>query len=868
MISQDNHVAPMQVPDSKATSIVSTAKPNPAQISRSTIFSISSDFKTDIADPQSTQSKQTNGTNSEYRPSALSPPNTKGSRGQTSPQQPYTGGSVVCFLNDNVVTANPDMNSFRKFRMSRRIFILTVMTIGFFTTMVYSLLFSCCNAMNVDRSALPTRWEPGVGAILDTSDSYSVPDISLPDSDRSSSTLQSNNNEDEISVSQSLGIGSSEVFVVSRRFAGQASVLNREYYRKKFGSRTILLAPSSDSFLLPESSLSQSPESPRPIIFDISSQRSQEQIDGQRETTQHKRAVLGHVHHRQHDDLREEQKRTFHMTQQYQTQKEIKSKKKLNLQLTDSSNSHYSKKSTIFHLWQRNKKDVEMYKTDFITDSLQDMQYDESNGTNNNVFRSTNDGVKNVVTNEEDYLAEAPIQIFTPGTENTLKNIQKEKNDKNNFIDLKKILSKNKSKQRVNSYEKPQTNFEIIEHVLSQGEHTSTKTYVSLNQRKEKIKKRKQLSVHPEAGNVKPDISSHEDFSLHYVTGIRDIGTINDIGTSRRANSQINIDTVDSNVPVSDGSFGREVNDENRVINSDDPKDYYYFSDHLKMSGKSVAKSEMPTKEQSMTIEDRILSEKILLVDSKLKNNDTYFEYRDDEDGDDVEYFEEDLNDREKDVEHVSDIHKDSDHIVPTYITQKTRMPLPPSFSSSFSRSSSLSSPMNQVGADFRRERQNSLSSSTPVVADGPSSSSSVEYRVKTSAKQPLILQSHPQPQREIQTILQNLSASLSSSSSSVSIASVLASAPVTADKSHVGASFGGAGHNRYVLHHGRNSPLGVRVQQFATKKLPQAIIIGVKKGGTRAVLEFLRLHPNVRAPGPEPHFFDRHYQKGFDWYR
>jgi len=52
------------------------------------------------------------------------------------------------------------------------------------------------------------------------------------------------------------------------------------------------------------------------------------------------------------------------------------------------------------------------------------------------------------------------------------------------------------------------------------------------------------------------------------------------------------------------------------------------------------------------------------------------------------------------------------------------------------------------------------------------------------------------------------------------------------------------------------------------TKKLPQAIIIGVKKGGTRALLEFLRLHPDVRAVGAEPHFFDRNYEKGLEWYR
>ncbi|KAM6951788.1 heparan sulfate glucosamine 3-O-sulfotransferase 6-like [Aplochiton taeniatus] len=54
----------------------------------------------------------------------------------------------------------------------------------------------------------------------------------------------------------------------------------------------------------------------------------------------------------------------------------------------------------------------------------------------------------------------------------------------------------------------------------------------------------------------------------------------------------------------------------------------------------------------------------------------------------------------------------------------------------------------------------------------------------------------------------------------------------------------------------------------FGSKKFPQAIIIGVKKGGTRALLEFLRIHPDVRAVGAEPHFFDRCYDKGLEWYR
>ncbi|KAM9305996.1 heparan sulfate glucosamine 3-O-sulfotransferase 2 [Gastrophryne carolinensis] len=60
----------------------------------------------------------------------------------------------------------------------------------------------------------------------------------------------------------------------------------------------------------------------------------------------------------------------------------------------------------------------------------------------------------------------------------------------------------------------------------------------------------------------------------------------------------------------------------------------------------------------------------------------------------------------------------------------------------------------------------------------------------------------------------------------------------------------------------------GTAAPRYGHKKLPQAIIVGVKKGGTRAVLEFIRVHPEVRAMGTEPHFFDRNYDRGLDWYR
>ncbi|KAJ8665257.1 hypothetical protein QAD02_006919 [Eretmocerus hayati] len=53
-----------------------------------------------------------------------------------------------------------------------------------------------------------------------------------------------------------------------------------------------------------------------------------------------------------------------------------------------------------------------------------------------------------------------------------------------------------------------------------------------------------------------------------------------------------------------------------------------------------------------------------------------------------------------------------------------------------------------------------------------------------------------------------------------------------------------------------------------ASRQLPSALIIGVKKGGTRALLEFMRPHPGIRAAGSEIHFFDHHYSKGFHWYR
>ncbi|CAI9729342.1 heparan sulfate glucosamine 3-O-sulfotransferase 5-like [Octopus vulgaris] len=50
----------------------------------------------------------------------------------------------------------------------------------------------------------------------------------------------------------------------------------------------------------------------------------------------------------------------------------------------------------------------------------------------------------------------------------------------------------------------------------------------------------------------------------------------------------------------------------------------------------------------------------------------------------------------------------------------------------------------------------------------------------------------------------------------------------------------------------------------------PNCIIIGVRKCGTRALLEFLSIHPNIQISKSEMHFFNKehNYKKGLEWYR
>lgn len=53
-------------------------------------------------------------------------------------------------------------------------------------------------------------------------------------------------------------------------------------------------------------------------------------------------------------------------------------------------------------------------------------------------------------------------------------------------------------------------------------------------------------------------------------------------------------------------------------------------------------------------------------------------------------------------------------------------------------------------------------------------------------------------------------------------------------------------------------------------RNLPDCIIFGAKKGGTRALLEFVNLHPDVEISPREVHHFnfDGQYKRGLNWYR
>ena len=64
-------------------------------------------------------------------------------------------------------------------------------------------------------------------------------------------------------------------------------------------------------------------------------------------------------------------------------------------------------------------------------------------------------------------------------------------------------------------------------------------------------------------------------------------------------------------------------------------------------------------------------------------------------------------------------------------------------------------------------------------------------------------------------------------------------------------------------------TPLRLGLHTNYKQRFPQAIIIGVRKAGTRALLDMLTLHPSIVSPKPEVHYFDKedNYVRGVQWY-
>lgn len=58
-------------------------------------------------------------------------------------------------------------------------------------------------------------------------------------------------------------------------------------------------------------------------------------------------------------------------------------------------------------------------------------------------------------------------------------------------------------------------------------------------------------------------------------------------------------------------------------------------------------------------------------------------------------------------------------------------------------------------------------------------------------------------------------------------------------------------------------------VKCTAMKRYPDTLIVGVRKGGTRALIDMLKCHPNIVAAISEIHYFDRdvNFAKGVQWY-
>ncbi|WKX95607.1 hypothetical protein Q1695_012232 [Nippostrongylus brasiliensis] len=80
-----------------------------------------------------------------------------------------------------------------------------------------------------------------------------------------------------------------------------------------------------------------------------------------------------------------------------------------------------------------------------------------------------------------------------------------------------------------------------------------------------------------------------------------------------------------------------------------------------------------------------------------------------------------------------------------------------------------------------------------------------------------------------------------------------------------VAFSYGSVMDEHHISSIQSNTPI---LSRSESRRVPTVLIIGVRKGGTRALLDAMALHPNIRVVRKEAHYFDLNYSKGIDWYR
>ena len=65
-----------------------------------------------------------------------------------------------------------------------------------------------------------------------------------------------------------------------------------------------------------------------------------------------------------------------------------------------------------------------------------------------------------------------------------------------------------------------------------------------------------------------------------------------------------------------------------------------------------------------------------------------------------------------------------------------------------------------------------------------------------------------------------------------------------------------------------RKNKREVYFEDICVKRFPKCVIIGIQKCGTKAVAEFLKIHPNISIDSRQTYFFSQQYNKGLEWYR